>query len=105
MTVYVDDAFIPAKVRSGRLTHDSRWCHLTADTTDELVEFAVTLGLQTKYIQYPGTWKEHFDVTEPKRRLAVTNGAVEVSYRDHVLQMGERRLRERAAKAAPPGPE
>ncbi|MEO3931322.1 DUF4031 domain-containing protein [Micrococcaceae bacterium Sec7.4] len=92
MTVYVDDAFIPAKIRSGRLTHDSKWCHLTADSTGELVEFAVGLGLQAKYLQYPGTWKEHFDVTVPKRRLAVAKGAVEVSYREHVMKMGERRL-------------
>jgi hypothetical protein len=98
MTVYVDDAFIPAKVRSGRITHDSKWCHLTADSTEELVQFAVGLGLQARYLQYPGTWKEHFDVTEPKRRLAVSKGAVEVSYREHVMKMAERRLRE-----PPPG--
>lgn len=94
MTVYVDDAYITARVRSGRLTHDSRWCHMTADTTEELVAFAVSLGLQAKYIQYRGTWKEHFDVTEPKRRLAVSKGAVEVNYREHVMKMGERRMKE-----------
>lgn len=94
MTVYVDNAFIPAKVRSGSLTHDSKWCHLTADSTKELVDFAVGLGLQAGYLQYPGTWKEHFDVTEPKRRLAVSKGAVEVSYREHVMKMAERRLAE-----------
>lgn len=94
MTVYVDDAYIPAKVRSGSLTHESRWCHLTADSTEELVSFAVSLGLQAKYIQYRGTWKEHFDVTEPKRRLAVSKGAVEVNYREHVLKMGDRRMKE-----------
>ena len=94
MTVYVDDAYITARVRSGRLTHDSRWCHMTADTTEELVAFAVSLGLQAKYIQYRGTWKEHFDVTEPKRRLAVSKGAVEVNYREHVMKMGERPMKE-----------
>jgi hypothetical protein len=94
MSVYVDDAYIPAKVRSGSLTHDSRWCHLTADSTEELVAFAVSIGLQAKYIQYPGTWKEHFDVTAPKRRMAVAKGAVEVGYREHVMKMGERRMKE-----------
>jgi hypothetical protein len=94
MTVYVDDAYIPARVRSGRLTHDSRWCHLTADTTEELVAFAVSIGLQAKYLQYPGTWKEHFDVTEPKRKQAVAKGAVEVGYRDRIAEMGKRRMQE-----------
>ncbi|QDG87132.1 DUF4031 domain-containing protein [Pseudarthrobacter sp. NIBRBAC000502770] len=93
MTVYVDDAYIPAAVRSGPLTHDTCWCHLTADSTEELVAFATSIGLQAKYIQYPGTWKEHFDVTEPKRRQAVAKGAVEVSARDRVMQMAERRMR------------
>ena len=93
MSVYVDDAYIPAIVRSGSLTHDSRWCHMTADTTEELVAMAVSIGLQPNYIQFPGTWKEHFDVTEPKRRMAVAKGAVEVSMRDRIRDMGMRRMR------------
>lgn len=91
MTIYVDDAYIPAKVRLGSLIHDSCWCHMTADSTEELINFAVSLGLQPKYRQHPGTWKEHFDVTESKRRLAVSKSAVEVSYRDHVMTMAQRR--------------
>ena len=94
MTVYVDDAFIPAKIRSGRLTHDSKWCHMTADSTEELVAMAKAIGLQEKYIQFPGTWKEHFDVTEPKRRLAVAKGAMEVGQRERIKEMGERRMKE-----------
>lgn len=96
MTVYVDDAYILAKVRSGSLIHDSRWCHMTADNTEELITFAVRLGLQAKYIQYRGTGKEHFVVTESKRRLAVSRGAVEVSYRDHVMAMAQRRAAPRS---------
>ena len=95
MAVYVDNAYISAKVRSGRLTHDSRWCHMTADTTEELVAFAVSIGLQAKYLQYPGTWKEHFDVTEAKRRIAVVKGAVEVDYRERVAEMVALRKRKR----------
>ena len=96
MSVYVDNAYISAKVRSGRLTHESRWCHMTADTTEELIAFAVSLGLQAKYIQYPGTWKEHFDVTEPKRRLAVARGAIEVDYRTRVKEMAALRRASRS---------
>lgn len=98
MTVYVDNAYIPAKVRSGSLVHESRWCHMTADSTEELITFAVGLGLQPKYIQHRGTWKEHFDVTESKRRLAVTKGAVEVSYRDHIMAMAQRRTTDSGTK-------
>ena len=87
IAIYVDDAYIQAKVRSGSLSHNSRWCHMTADTTEELVEFALKLGLQAKYIQFWGTWKEHFDVTEPKRKKAVLLGAVEVSFRQRIVEM------------------
>lgn len=80
MTVYVDDSFIPAKV--GR--YSSRWCHLMADTTEELVTFAKRLGLKPSYIQHPGKPVEHFDVTESKRAQALRMGAVEIGWRDTV---------------------
>lgn len=87
MTVYVDNAFIPARV--GRLT--SRWCHMTADSTEELVAFARSIGLRAEWIQYPGTWKEHFDLTERRRAAAVEAGAKEVDRYEHVAFLAARR--------------
>jgi hypothetical protein len=43
VSVYIDDAFIPATV--GRIR--SRWCHLFADSTEELVAFAVWLVVRS----------------------------------------------------------
>ena len=51
MTVYVDDASIPATVRNRSRSHPSAWCHLTADTPQELHEFAARLGLGRSYFQ------------------------------------------------------
>jgi Protein of unknown function (DUF4031) len=89
MTVYVDDAGIPATVANGSISHTSRWSHLTADTQDELHEFAAALGLRRSYFQ-PGQnrgdgaasafW--HYDVTEGKRKQAIRLGAREVSWRE-----------------------
>ncbi|KIA72727.1 hypothetical protein ANMWB30_24950 [Arthrobacter sp. MWB30] len=76
---------------------------MTADSTEELIAFAVGLGLRADYIQHPGTWKEHFDVTETKRRLAVRKGAVEVSYRDHVMHMATRRGQRPTTNTTSPG--
>ena len=87
MTVYVDDAFIQATVPNGARSHTSQWCHLTADSTEELVAFARKLGLRPAWIQYPGTWKENFDVTQGKRAQAVRLGAVEVSSRERTVAM------------------
>lgn len=94
MTVYVDDARIPARV--GRLS--STWSHLFADTEDELHEFATRLGLRRSWFQDPtktgkplkavrgsrAAQNWHYDVTEGKRRQAVALGAVEVSSREAV---------------------
>jgi hypothetical protein len=76
MTVYVDDMQLSAKI--GRI--NARWSHLLADTSEELIEFAKKLGLKEEWIQYPGTWKEHFDVTEPKRQKAIRLGATQIGY-------------------------
>lgn len=43
---------------------------------------ADTIGVQRKWIQYRGTYREHFDIALSKRKLAVQAGAVEVSSRD-----------------------
>jgi hypothetical protein len=66
----------PATV--GRLR--GNWSHLFADTTEELVEFADRLGLRRSWIQNPGhVWKEHFDVVDSRREMALRLGAVPVT--------------------------
>jgi hypothetical protein len=86
ITVYVDNAFIKAKVGSMR---PAIWCHMTADTKAELHEFAEQLGLKRAWFQDPvqqgkarkgspaaGHW--HYDVTKSVRSRAVNMGAVEI---------------------------
>ncbi|QOT19580.1 DUF4031 domain-containing protein [Paenarthrobacter sp. YJN-5] len=79
MAVYVDSMRMRATV--GRIT--ANWSHLTADTTEELVEFAARLGLKRSWIQNPGhIWKEHFDVTDSKRDLAIKLGAKPITMQE-----------------------
>lgn len=82
MTVYVDYAGIPATVPNGSRTHTSKWCHLMADSSDELHAFAAGIGLRRAWVQAAGTAREHYDVTVTKRRLAVAAGAVEITWRE-----------------------
>lgn len=83
MTIYVDNLNLKASVKNGNRTHNSRWCHLMSDVDDaELVAFAKRIGLKPEWLQDPGTFTSHFDVTEPKRRAAVAAGAVEISWHD-----------------------
>lgn len=91
MTVYVDDANIPASVRNGSRTHTSTWCHMTADSTPELLEFADRLGLRRAWLQRAGKPGEHFDLTANKRRQAVALGAVEITWREGAEQMRAQR--------------
>lgn len=67
MTIYVDDEQIPWR---GKL-----WCHLVADTPDELHEFALRLGLRRAWFQAKSIYP-HYDVTMPVKTKALALGAV-----------------------------
>ncbi len=72
MAVYVDDAVWPWR---GQL-----WCHLLADSLDELHQFAQSIGLKKEWFQghtkYP-----HYDMNENRRKIAVKKGAIEIDKR------------------------
>lgn len=78
MTVYVDNFMVRADVPHGGRVVRGRWCHMTADTRAELDAMADRIGLRRQWIQHPGTWKEHYDVTLTKRAAAVRAEAVEI---------------------------
>lgn len=70
MSVYVDDM----KAKYGRMIMS----HMLADTTEELLAMADKIGLNRKHLQFPGTPKEHFDVSQLYKKKAIESGAVEV---------------------------
>lgn len=94
MSVYVDNARIPFR-RGQRVL---RMSHMLADTTEELEAMARQLGLQPKWIQYPGTYREHYDVCATKRAKAVQLGAVEVDSMFLVKLRQKRRKRRKAER-------
>lgn len=93
MTVYVDDMLREATVKG--MTR--RWSHLMADDPAELRAFACAIGLKLSWVQRPGTYREHFDVTESVRLRAIRHGAVSVRFEDTPAL--HRRFRERAQAA------
>ena len=82
MAVYVDNMQAPF----GRMI----MCHMIADTEEELLEMADTIGIARKWHQYPGTIKSHFDICLSKRKLAVKNGAEEITMREFGTKMRKR---------------
>lgn len=83
MTVWVDDAAIPF----GRMI----MCHMAADSREELLEMADRIGVDRRHLQKPGTYREHMNVCKAKRRLAVKAGALEVTTRELVEKMRQKR--------------
>ena len=81
MSVYVDDM----RAQYGRLI----MCHMTADSSEELLSMADSIGVARKWIQNAGhPYREHFDICLSKRAKAVLLGAVEVTQRE----MAKKRL-------------
>lgn len=74
MAVYVDSM----KANYGRMT----MCHMIADTLEELLAMADQIGVARKWLQKEGTYQEHFDICQSKRRLAVSFGAEEISMKE-----------------------
>lgn len=69
--VYVDNM----QAGFGRM----KMCHMIADTPGELLEMADAIGVQRKWVQYAGTYQEHFDICMGKRQKAVELGAKEIT--------------------------
>ncbi|WP_288482356.1 DUF4031 domain-containing protein [uncultured Deinococcus sp.] len=89
MTVYVDqitDYGGSVKGYVGKVSQ--RWCHMTADTLEELHAMADRIGMKRSWYQ-PGAWLHlcHYDLTPGKRVAAVAAGAVEVQAMAHLRQL------------------
>lgn len=83
MSVYVDDM----KAKYGRMV----MCHMTADTREELDAMADRIGVARKWVQHPGSPREHYDICYSKRAIAVRLGALEITWRETVLKCREKR--------------
>lgn len=81
MAVYVDELatwpldFVAPAARK----HGARWCHLTADTPEELHAFAARIGLYRRWCSdctQPRSRLLHYDLTPGKRVAALRAGAI-----------------------------
>ena len=82
MAVYVDDAIWHWAGRT--------WCHLMADSTDELHRFAARLGVhRISYQGPPRTSAPHYDITGFERNRALRLGAIACG-RDEIVQVFRR---------------
>lgn len=87
MAVYVDDMRAPY----GRMI----MCHMIADTQEELISMAVDIGVDPKWIQDEGSYREHFDISLGKRAKAISLGAIPIT----MLELGSKIIAKRRAAA------
>jgi len=74
--IFVDSLFITVGKR--------RWCHMVSDASlEELHAFAKKLGLKREWFQDKKV--PHYDITENKRRQAISMGAREAKSRQELL--------------------
>ena len=57
-------------------------CHMTSDNIEELHLMADKIGLKRSWFQMGKNDLPHYDLVASKRKLAVSNGAVELTRRE-----------------------
>ena len=98
MAIYVDNERIQWR---GKL-----WCHLVADSLDELHAFAASLGLKRAWFQGKASYP-HYDVTTGVRERALEMGAIaagKTQMLDSARKMKNELLEERQLEVCNAGP-
>jgi len=75
--IYVDELInFGWKIRGRKVKN----CHLLCDNSvDDLITFANKIGLKAEYLQRSADGTPHYDLVESKRKLAIINGAKELT--------------------------
>lgn len=81
MAVYVDQVVDYGQAVRERLGH-SKWCHMTADTREELHAMAEAIGLRRSWFQDHDGVSWHYDITPGRREMAIRQGARAVTSRE-----------------------
>jgi hypothetical protein len=86
MACYVDSV----RAYPGAGLRYREYCHLLADSRDELHAMADAIGMPRRFFQ-DHLWRWHYDLPRHLRELAVRNGAVEVTMPEVGALLRERR--------------
>lgn len=93
MAVYVDQIIDYGEAVRARLG-SSKWCHMTADTREELHEMADLIGLKRAWFQDKDGVTWHYDIAPSKRTLALRAGAEAVDHTKMAEVISSRRKEE-----------
>lgn len=79
--IYIDEIFNwPGDITPAGRKHGHRWCHLWCDPGDEEILHALAqkIGLKREWFQH-NRILNHYDLVPSKRKLALHEGAQEMS--------------------------
>jgi hypothetical protein len=86
LNIFCEDVTVAVYVDNVRIAWRGRhWCHLVADSLDELHWFANSLGLKRAWFQAQASLP-HYDVTVETRIMALNRGAVDSDRRTLVAR-------------------
>lgn len=75
MTIYVDELKrFPCKGYLYRISDGGFWCHMTADSLEELHNMAALIGMKRSWFQ--DTTVPHYDLVFSRRQKALELGAI-----------------------------
>jgi hypothetical protein len=80
--IYVDEL---RKITPSKAYPFSHSCHMIADTSDELHEFAQKLGLMRRWAHTSNGMIEHYDLTAKKREEAIQQGAIPIANKELIF--------------------
>ncbi|WP_010112219.1 DUF4031 domain-containing protein [Acinetobacter sp. P8-3-8] len=80
MAVYVDRAKVPFKGKE--------WCHMMADTLEELHDFAKIVGIDPRLFHRSASYP-HYDITLEMRILVIAYGAIDAD-RKTIIMCGKK---------------
>lgn len=76
MAIYVDRAKVPFKGK--------QWCHLMADSLEELHAFAKVVGIDSRLFHRSASYP-HYDITLEMRILVIAYGAIDADRRTIIM--------------------
>jgi hypothetical protein len=99
VNVFCEDVTVAVYVDNVRIAWRGRqWCHLVADSLDELHWFANSLGLKRAWFQGHASLP-HYDVTVETRVVALNRGAVDSDRRTLVARGRQLKLELHSSRA------
>lgn len=83
---------LPAPPGAHKTFRNKRYTHLTADTQQELIDYALSIGMKREWLQHGGTYKFHFDIVGPRLEIVLKDARVKVlTLREFACILKERR--------------